>query len=162
MLAWSLYYWGWFGKYSSREYRCLTGPPLIIFHTTSGKIIFFVRLQFIFLYKGPPRCVSVCAGHRVVRDIFWCESCMWVAMQKWLWAGPEGKFTLCPPRLPVWAPLRCRWGKTRCCFEKWGAMPRGHAVPCRHYLPWGWALVLLVSVNLPWTSALTATKIRNK
>lgn len=55
--------------------------------------------------------MSVCAGHSMVRDISHCESCMWVAMQKWLSAGLEGKFTLCPPRLPAWMPLSCLWGK---------------------------------------------------
>lgn len=55
--------------------------------------------------------MSVCAGHSMVRDIPRCESCMWVAMQKWLSAGLEGKFTLCPPHLPAWMPLSCLWGK---------------------------------------------------
>lgn len=84
-------------------------------------------------------------------------SCHAEVALSWVW----GQIHPLPTSLTCLNAFKLPIRQTSCCFEKQGVMHREHS-QCSEgflYLPWGCGLALLVPVNLPWTSALTATYI---
>lgn len=122
MLTWPRYYRGWFSKCDSREDRCLLGPPLIIYHASSGRIIFSVRLRFPLLLYILGRCL--CWSQYGKRHFpLWKlhVGCHAEVTFSWAW----GQIHPLPTSLTCLNAFKLPVRQTSCCFEKRGAMHRG-------------------------------------